>query len=154
MKMLARAALGLPALLACAPALGDVVTLPHVHNMDGASVPSEAVVCVDLTGAYVSCSAQAAQPTTFAGPVQFALVANMRAQLPTQLTGMQNGVVCTQINGTVDVLEGGASVIAAEDGTGNGFPIVPGGSWSEGLSTTAGLYFISTAAAVVACHGN
>lgn len=93
------------------------------------------------------------QPAAFAA-VQLALAANARAQLATQLTGMTNGVVCKQIGGSVDVLVGGSTVSTAEDGTGNGYPIEPGGAWSSGITSTAGVYFVASAAAVISCAGN
>lgn len=94
------------------------------------------------------------QPAT-ATYVQLALAANTRAQIAVPITGMVNGVVCTAVPGNAaDVLVGSATVTTAEDGSGNGFPMVAGGSWSEAVNTTANTWFISTAPAAVACHGN
>lgn len=96
-----------------------------------------------------------APPPATATYVQLVLAANTRAQLPAQITGMVNGVVCTAVSANAaDVLVGGATVTTIEDGTGNGFPMAAGGSWSEAINTTANTWFISTAASVVACHGN
>ncbi|NIJ07251.1 hypothetical protein FHS31_000847 [Sphingomonas vulcanisoli] len=50
MKMLARTALALSVIFACAPALADIVVLPQVKNAAGANVPSSGAVSVDSSG--------------------------------------------------------------------------------------------------------
>lgn len=62
MKMLARAALVLSATLAIAPLAAQVVTLPQVRNAASQYVPSQAVVCIDVTGAATGCSGNASVP--------------------------------------------------------------------------------------------
>lgn len=69
---------------------------------------------------------------------------------------MVNGFVLTAspLN-TISVLVGGATVTAANDGAGTGYPLAPGQSISFGVTNTSAVYVIaSTTGAFVSVAGN
>jgi hypothetical protein len=68
---------------------------------------------------------------------------------------LSNGItIRAKETNTGPVFIGGASVTATNDGTGNGFALLPGASQSYPISTTAGIYVIGTANDIVYVTGS
>lgn len=66
-----------------------------------------------------------------------------------------NGVtIRAKTTNTGGVFVGGSGVTTTDDGTGNGFKLLPGESISYSISTTAGIYIIGTLNDIVYVTGN
>ena len=81
------------------------------------------------------------------------VVTGSAAALTTQ--AVQNGVtIKAKSTNTGRVFVGGATVATTDDGSGNGFALLPGEAISLPVSTTAGIYIVGTASDIIYVIGS